>query len=74
MIVSLDAKEFEREGPVQIRVLFDTYFVPRDLGINGDTRQLVIRMPRQVELLPQGGQDDVVSVPERDRPRLQRGS
>ena len=74
MIVSLDAKELEREGPVQIRVLFDTYFVPRDLGINGDTRQLVIRMPRQVELLPQGGQDDVVSVPERDRPRLQRGS
>jgi hypothetical protein len=74
IIISLDAKEFDHGGPVRIRVLFDTYFVPKDLGINEDTRQLVIMTPKQIELLPQGGQDNVVSLPQPDRTRLQRGS
>jgi hypothetical protein len=37
----------------QIRVLFDTYFVPKDIGLNSDTRRLVIRTPDSVTLLQQ---------------------
>jgi hypothetical protein len=33
--------------PLRIRVTFSEYFVPKDLGINEDTRKLVIMAPRK---------------------------
>jgi hypothetical protein len=41
-------------GAVEIFVKFDRYFVPRDLGINEDARQLVVRWPSEVKALCQG--------------------
>lgn len=34
---------------ISCRVKFDAFFVPRDLGINNDTRQLVVQAPTDVE-------------------------
>jgi hypothetical protein len=36
-------------GPVEIQVKFDHYFVPRDIGMNQDIRQLVARAPSEVK-------------------------
>ena len=33
-----------------IQLTFDRYFVPKDLGINNDTRQLVIMVPTKTEM------------------------
>jgi hypothetical protein len=36
----------------QVRVTFDCYFVPAELGLNGDTRRLVVPTPRVALLAP----------------------
>jgi hypothetical protein len=33
------------DSPLSIRLRFRRYFVPRDLGLNDDTRHLVVRLP-----------------------------
>lgn len=38
------------KGEVTLSLKFDAHFVPRDLGINSDTRELVVFGPKQVEL------------------------
>jgi 4-amino-4-deoxy-L-arabinose transferase-like glycosyltransferase len=38
------------ERDVTVRVRFDQWFVPRDLGINPDPRQLTVRKPHEVRL------------------------
>jgi hypothetical protein len=48
MTLSLDPKGLPSNGPVQIQVGFDTYFVPKDLGINEDTRELVVPTPTTI--------------------------
>jgi hypothetical protein len=40
------------EKPVRVRVSFDRAFVPRERGINEDTRHLVLRWPRTIDTLP----------------------
>ncbi len=42
-------------GPVRLRLTFDRYFVPKDLGINADPRKLVIQIPKSTSLLPPEG-------------------
>lgn len=40
-------------GPtVKVALTFNQFFVPKELGINSDTRQLVVQMPTSRELLP----------------------
>ncbi len=41
--------------PVQVRLTFDTYFVPKLLGINDDTRELVIMAPTAITMRPAEG-------------------
>jgi hypothetical protein len=48
--ISLPKLDVPLETKASIRLHFDTYFVPRDLGINEDTRQLVLRMPEETSL------------------------
>jgi hypothetical protein len=47
----------EMDGPAdemaQIRLTFDRYFVPKEKGINEDTRQLVMPTPQEIGLAPQ---------------------
>jgi hypothetical protein len=74
MITRLDPKRIDGDGWVRIRIRFDSYFVPKDIGVNEDTRQLVIATPQQVELFPPGGPDNAASTSQPDRPRVQRGS
>jgi hypothetical protein len=38
-------------GPVEVQVQFDRYFVPRDLGMSADSRQLVVCWPLEVKAL-----------------------
>jgi hypothetical protein len=37
-------------NPVSVRLNFDTFFVPKDKGVNADIRQLVIPAPNRVEI------------------------
>jgi hypothetical protein len=49
--------------PVKIRLNFDTFFVPKKIGINGDTRELVVNAPTLVQLLPSGNFRDAKRAP-----------
>src|SRR5262249_45333523 len=47
---SIPARLLAGEPPVELRVTFDTHFVPKKLGMNDDTRELVVLGPEQIEL------------------------
>ena len=44
------AEDLPATGDVTVRLTFDAFFVPRDLGLSADSRQLVVRTPEQVTL------------------------
>jgi hypothetical protein len=48
----LDPKDIDGDRAAQIHLSFDTYFIPKDIGVSEDTRQLVIRTPQEIMLLP----------------------
>jgi len=50
--IKLSPTEIPADTDVQVRVSFDRYFVPKELGLNSDTRRLVISVPDQIRLLP----------------------
>jgi hypothetical protein len=50
LTLTLDPRKLPADGPATVQLGFDGSFVPRDLGLNGDTRQLVVRAPSQVTL------------------------
>ena len=39
---------------VRLHLTFDTFFVPEEIGIIPDTRELVVRAPRIVEVIRPG--------------------
>ena len=39
-----------RDEDVRLHVSFDVFFIPKVIGINEDTRELVIRAPSRVEM------------------------
>jgi len=51
-----------RDGQVAVEITFDTFFVPRELGLNEDCRKLVLFTP------------DTVSLTAPQRPTSTRGS
>jgi hypothetical protein len=49
--LDLKGEHAPAKAPVQIRLKFDSYFVPKMRGLGDDNRQLVIRTPRRTELI-----------------------
>lgn len=43
-----------RDVEDRIGLKFNTFFVPKKLGINDDTHKLVLEAPTQVQLIPAG--------------------
>jgi hypothetical protein len=52
ILVDLADLKLPPQDPVQIHLHFDTFFVPKKIGLNEDTRELVINAPSQVQLIP----------------------
>jgi hypothetical protein len=52
IVLELDPRQIPEDVPLEIRVRFDYYFVPKQLGLNDDTRKLVLRTPDEVRLRP----------------------
>ncbi len=51
--ILVDASSLKRQGQsIRIHLGFDTFFVPKTLGINSDVRELVIRAPSRVTMRP----------------------
>jgi hypothetical protein len=49
--IAIDARAAAgSSGRVKIKLTFDRYFTPKQRGINGDTRELVVRVPTSKEL------------------------
>lgn len=51
--ISIDGRSALRssQDPVEVRLTFDTYFVPKLIGVNEDTRELTIRAPTSIKML-----------------------
>jgi hypothetical protein len=52
ILVDLSNMELPRSDPIRLHLDFDTFFVPKKIGVNGDTRQLVVNAPTIVRLIP----------------------
>jgi hypothetical protein len=48
--LSIPPLDTSSDGMVAIRLHFNRFFVPRELGVNGDTRHLVVRPPDSVHV------------------------
>lgn len=51
-MIHLDVARMPADGEVKVKVSFDKFFVPKEIGLNADPRQLVVMTPKQVRLLP----------------------
>jgi hypothetical protein len=50
VVIDAHAAPLQPGRQYSLHVTFDRYFVPKALGINEDTRKLVVRMPAKIEL------------------------
>jgi hypothetical protein len=50
IILDLESADLDGDVPLQVDVSFDTYFVPKDVGLSSDTRHLVVMAPRDIVL------------------------
>jgi hypothetical protein len=48
--LTVPPEDLPAAGDVTVHLAFDAFFVPRDLGLSTDTRELVVRTPEQVAL------------------------
>jgi len=49
--IDTSAIELPPIDPVRVQLTFDTFFIPKEIGINDDTRKLVIPAPTFVQLI-----------------------
>jgi len=52
ILVDTSSTDLPPSDPTRLSVTFDTFFVPKNLGMNEDTRELVVPAPNLVQLLP----------------------
>jgi hypothetical protein len=52
IIIDFSQRNLPPSDPVKIRLNFDTFFVPKKIGLNGDSRELVVSAPTLVQLIP----------------------
>jgi len=52
ILIDLSNIELPQSDPIRLRLNFDTFFVPKKIGINEDTRELVLPAPSLVRLSP----------------------
>jgi len=52
LVIHLDNADIRADQDVRVKLMFDKYWVPRDVGLNEDTRQLVIMAPTQLRATP----------------------
>jgi hypothetical protein len=55
LTIKVDPGSLPEFGPVQVRLAFDSWFVPKQLGLGDDYRELVIPTPHTLTLLPAEG-------------------
>jgi hypothetical protein len=51
VLIDTSSTELPSRDSVRLSVTFDTFFVPKKLGINGDTRELVVPAPSSIQLV-----------------------
>jgi len=51
ILIDTSSIELPPSDQVRLRLRFDTFFVPKKLGINGDERELVVKEPTLVQLI-----------------------
>jgi hypothetical protein len=51
LVIHLDKSDIRTDQEVRVKVLFDKYVVPKEVGFNDDPRQLVIMTPTQVRAI-----------------------
>ena len=52
ILIDFSKMDLPPSDSVRLRLDFDTFFVPSKIGINADTRELVVNAPALVQLLP----------------------
>lgn len=50
--IDLSSEDLSEANDVRIRLTFDTFFVPKKIGLNEDTRELVLLGPQKLRLAP----------------------
>ena len=54
ILIDTSLAELPHSDKVRLLLKFDTFFVPQDLGINSDTRELVVTAPTLVQMIRAG--------------------
>ena len=54
ILIDTSSIELPPSDLISLRLKFDAFFVPKEIGINGDTRELVVRVPTLVEVIRPG--------------------
>jgi len=53
IVIELHPEDIQLETPVRMHLSFDTYYVPKNMGLYDDARRLVMQIPNEIVLLRQ---------------------
>jgi hypothetical protein len=54
ILIDLSHLELPSRDPVRLNLTFDSFFIPKTIGVSEDTRKLVVFAPEVVQLTPSG--------------------